>query len=273
MLNFFGKKQGGSGNAIPQERVDQTTQMKERWFSFLQKLEDRMDELGSASVTELKAMRDQSGDLFDRDLYQVQSGIIGQLSQMESKLRDVYEKQVYPFYNQLLNQLENEGLPGSMAYEFREACRDRQNLFEAARDKWRQQLDQAVKPDNEAAYQRILEEYEQVKNKFKCQQCGAGINISKIYFTPTYLQCPACSTQNTFHPSSLTQSLPHLARSLAEERTAHLLEAYNVNPHPELYRNYLRAMFDEWNSIVPDMAHSNEKFYQRLLSDFNNTVV
>lgn len=273
MLNFFGKKQGGSGNAIPQEWVDQTTQMKERWFSFLQKLEDRMDELGSASVTELKAMRDQSGDLFDRDLYQVQSGIIGQLSQMESKLRDVYEKQVYPFYNQLLNQLENEGLPGSMAYEFREACRDRQNLFEAARDKWRQQLDQAVKPDNEAAYQRILEEYEQVKNKFKCQQCGAGINISKIYFTPTYLQCPACSTQNTFHPSSLTQSLPHLARSLAEERTAHLLEAYNVNPHPELYRNYLRAMFDEWNSIVPDMAHSNEKFYQRLLSDFNNTVV
>ncbi|MGE9311301.1 hypothetical protein ACLOAU_06635 [Niabella sp. CJ426] len=272
MLNFFGKKNEERENIIPGEWAEQTTQMKERWFSFLQKLEDRMEELCSASVTELKAMREQSGDLFDRDLHQVQTGIVGQLSQMEGKIRDVYEQQVYPFYKQLLTQLYDAKLPGAMAYDFREACNERQNQFEAMRDKWRKQLDEAVKPDNEAAYRRILEEHEQVKGKFKCQQCGAGIKIEKIYFTPTYLQCSACSTQNTFQPSSLTQSLPHLARSLAEERTAYLLDEYNINPRPELYRHYLRTMFDEWNSIVPDMAHSNEKFYQRLLADFNNTI-
>lgn len=36
----------------------------------------------------------------------------------------------------------------------------------------------------------------------------------------------------------------------------------------ELYETYLRAMFDEWNKIVPDLAEHNEKFYQRMLSDF-----
>ncbi len=270
MLHLFGKKNTGDG--IPEEWIQQTAQMKERWFSFLQKLEDRMEELCAAAVTELKAMRDQSGDLFDRDLYQVQSGIAGQLSQMDSKVRDVYEQQVYPFYKQLLDQLDGARLPGALAYDFREACGERQDQFEVARDNWRKQLDESVKPDNEAAYRRILEEHEQVKDKFRCQQCGAAISVDKIYFTPAYLQCPACSTQNTFQPSSLTQTLPHLARSLAEERTAHLLEQYNINPRPEIYRHYLRAMFDEWNRIVPDMTSSNEKFYQRLLCDFNNTI-
>ncbi len=270
MLNLFGKK--NSDNTIPAEWVQQTTQMQERWFFFLQKLEDRMEELCSVAVTELKAMRDRSGDLFDRDICQVQSGIAGQLSQMDNKVRDVYEQQLYPFYKHLLDQLDDAGLPSALAYDFRDACGGRQDQFEATRDKWRKQLDESVKPDNEAAYRRILEEHEQVKNKFRCQQCGAAISVDKIYFTPAYLQCPACSTQNTFQPSSLAQTLPHLARSLAEERTMHLLEEYNINPRPEIYRQYLRAMFDEWNRIVPDMTSSNEKFYQRLLGDFNNTI-
>lgn len=34
------------------------------------------------------------------------------------------------------------------------------------------------------------------------------------------------------------------------------------------YETYLRAMFDEWNSIVPDLAEHNERFYQRLLEDY-----
>lgn len=36
---------------------------------------------------------------------------------------------------------------------------------------------------------------------------------------------------------------------------------------PVLYEQYLRAMFDEWNKIVPDLTEQNEKFYQRLLAD------
>ena len=37
-----------------------------------------------------------------------------------------------------------------------------------------------------------------------------------------------------------------------------------------LYEIYLRAMFNQWNKIVPDLATQNEKFYLRQLEDFRN---
>jgi RNA polymerase-binding transcription factor DksA len=40
----------------------------------------------------------------------------------------------------------------------------------------------------------------------------------------------------------------------------------------EMYEIYLRAMFDEWNKVVPDLAEYNEKFYQRMLSDFRRSA-
>ena len=42
-----------------------------------------------------------------------------------------------------------------------------------------------------------------------------------------------------------------------------------INDAPDKYRTYLRAMFDEWNKIVPDLKEHNEKFYLRMLQDFN----
>ena len=50
-----------------------------------------------------------------------------------------------------------------------------------------------------------------------------------------------------------------------KEREAALLKAHAA------YEAYLRAMFDEWNSIVPDLAEHNERFYQRMLEDYRRT--
>lgn len=85
------------------------------------------------------------------------------------------------------------------------------------------------------------------------------------------MTCAYCGTQNTFLPSTGAQLVLHRARSLAEQRTAHLLKIYESSDpkQPALYRQYLRAMFDEWNKIVPDMAAENEKFYHRLLKDYS----
>jgi len=270
MFGLFGKEKE---NSIPGEWTAQTRQMQERWSTFLQKLEERMEELCTAAIGELRTMREQAGGRFDMNLHQVHSGIIGQLTNMEKKLREVYEQQVNPYYNQLDKQLEEAGFRSDMAYEFREACSLRQEQFEKQRDQWKEQLERAMKPDNEAEYQAILQEYEEIKHKFDCSQCGAGIMLDKIYFTTTYLKCEACGTQNTFQPSTRAAGLPHLARTLAEERTAHLLKRYQETSLPEDYYIYLRKMFDEWNCIVPDMEESNEKFYQRLLNDFKRTIV
>jgi hypothetical protein len=109
--------------------------------------------------------------------------------------------------------------------------------------------------------------------------------------------------------------LEHLGRSLAEQRTKHLLEEHNKSAEipqqlylqahqiklslihekdkqiiaqkeqeiqelenqkakieqkiPILYATYLRAMFDEWNKINPDLQEEHEKFYNRILTEYN----
>ncbi|HEX7753985.1 MAG TPA: hypothetical protein VF421_01465 [Niabella sp.] len=272
MLNLFKTREE---QPVPPDWIRQANATKERWFVFLDKLEERMKALCADAIPELKAMRQNAVHLFDGNIYQVHSGIAGQLMQMQQKARDTYEEKIMSFYYQLEQQLNSAGNYSGFAFDFREACQQRSNQFDALLDEYRQQLARAMKNDNEALYQKILEEHEQIKDQFRCRQCGAPIALDKIYFTTSYLKCPACSTQNTYEPSTLARSLNHIARELAEERTAHLLAEYNeaANPDPDQYRKYLRALFDEWNKLVPDLAESNEKFFQARLKEFNKTVI
>ncbi|GAA6768084.1 hypothetical protein AAFH68_40360 [Flavobacterium sp. CGRL1] len=46
---------------------------------------------------------------------------------------------------------------------------------------------------------------------------------------------------------------------LEEQRQAAIKNA------PKLYQVYLRAMYDEWNKITPDLKEHNEKMYQNQL--------
>ena len=110
--------------------------------------------------------------------------------------------------------------------------------------------------------------------------------------------------------------MEHIGRSLAEQRTKHLLKEFEAMPEkahelylqihdleldlmneknktviektknkikeleqekqfleeqqPIKYQHYLRAMFDEWNKINPALTEEHERFYNRLLTDYNN---
>jgi len=269
MFNVFGNK-NAAGDPVPAPWTQQIRETQERWFTFLQKLEERVEALCQAAIPELKAMRNSTDTVYEANIYQVWSGVRGQINQVRDKARQTEEEKIRPFYR----QLDHAGIVYTVALQFSETCSERYRRFEDFCHTWEGQLEAATKQDHETLYQKILDEHEQIKDQFKCQQCGAPVPLEKIYFTTSYLQCPACGTQSTYEPSTLAKSLSWIARSLAEERTAHLLDAYNKDPrqHPDLYRNYLRAMFDEWNRILPDMAASNEKFYQRQLDDFNNSV-
>lgn len=269
MFNVFGNK-NTAGDPAPAAWAQQIRETQERWFTFLQKLEERVEELCQAAIPELKAMRSSTDAVYEANTGQVWSGIRGQINQVREKARQTDEQKIRPFYR----QLDHAGLSYQVALSFGEACAERYRRFEDFCHNWEEQLEAATKQDHEALYQKILDEHEQIKDQFKCLQCGSPIALEKIYFTTSYLQCPACRTQNTYEPSTLAKSLSWIARSLAEERTAHLLEAYHQDPlqQPDRYRSYLRALFDEWNRIIPDMAASNEKFYQRQLDDFNRSV-
>lgn len=234
--------------------IEETRQIQERWFAFLEKLEQRMQEVCEAAVPELKDVYASDTDPYKRAHGRMLSGLLGQISQMRQKANEVREEKVI----------------GLKLHEFQMACYERHRIFEDNVTKYEELLQSAVgEPDLETPYRNLLEDFEKTKDRFKCTQCGGNITIPRLFAIATYVSCPHCQTQNTFYPSTEAQMVLHNARALAEQRTKHLLKAYESSEtkDPALYRQYLRAMFDEWNSITPDMAAENEKFHERLLKD------
>ncbi|NQX43194.1 hypothetical protein SAMN05421820_115110 [Pedobacter steynii] len=269
MFGFFKNKYD---NPALLEEIRQT---EEKWFVFLDKLETRLEELCAAAIPELIAVFNQDTDPYKRAHSRMLTGLIGQISQMQQKGIEAKETHIIPFM-----QPSGSLLPDLMSsagrkyhdrlYRFQMACFDRHHQFEDKVNEGIAALRAAKgNTDLEGAYQRQLTEFERIKDNFNCKQCGGKMSLPKMFFIATYIQCPFCQSQNTYTPSTEMQMLFHQARSLAEQRTAHLLQDYeNSKPkNPALYQQYLRAMFDEWNKITPDMLTENERFYQRLLKD------
>ncbi|CAC9975053.1 hypothetical protein [Flavobacterium panici] len=281
---------------------------QQRWFAFLEKLEAKMEELATASIPELKQLLQEDEDLYKRTFHRVFSGINGQLNNIRDKARDTYEEKISRIYYDLDSQISVLDKNHDLLSDFRSACSDRYNDFDDKFDYWRKQIEKTQERDLEIEYKKILDEYEAIKNKFSCTQCGGNIEIEKIFLIETYISCPYCQTQNTFAPSTQGRNLQNIARGLAEQRTAHLYEAFEtedkkerelyhqrhelslskihesdkkvlseiqakmddleeqrqfvIKNAPKLYQVYLRAMYDEWNKITPDLKEHNEKMYQ-----------
>lgn len=203
-------------------------------------------------------------------------GLTGQVNQMRNKANEVKDDNIISFVYEAESIIPSITSAAGHQYHgrlhtFRMACLNRHFIFEEKINEAITLLKNAAgEQDLEGAYQEELAAFERIRHRFCCKQCGGNITIPKMFFIDTYITCPFCQSQNTFSPSTGARMVLHQARSLAEQRTAHLLKNYEETrpKDPALYRQYLRAMFDEWNKIVPDMAGENEKFYERLLSDY-----
>lgn len=267
MLGFFTR----SDNSKPDDHPEWLAEMRDnqsRWFSFLSKLEEKMDELGASAIPELSNAMISDADPYHRMHYNMILGVKGQYHHIRDKAQQVMEEKVRGFFNRHIHQLAFNSSNYQLLYQFHEDCVSRHDTFEKKYLSWLDRLDETGVDDLEGQYQEILQEYENIKDKFSCKQCGAKLSLPKLFFINTYISCPFCQTQNVFQPSTKAKQLEHLGRSLAEQRTKHLLEAYEESKDGVLYEQYLRAMFDEWNKIVPDLSEQNEKFYQRMLDDF-----
>ena len=308
MFGLFNKQK--NDEAIP-EWYSELQESQERWFTFLEKLETKMEEFATAAIPELKEILQTDDDLYKRTFHKVYSGVNGQLSNIREKARDTYEEKILGVYYNYNSQISVLSKHHNLVSDFRNTCSDRHNNFEDKYDYWRNQIEKTQERDLEIEYQKILDEYETIKNKFSCKQCGGTIEIEKIFLIETYISCPYCQTQNTFAPSTQGRNLQNIARGLAEQRTAHLYEAFETENNkerelyhqrhelslstihesdkkvlsetkakmdeleeqrqfviqnaPKLYQVYLRAMYDEWNKITPDLKEHNEKMYQNQL--------
>ncbi|MGN7810305.1 hypothetical protein [Flavobacterium sp. 22076] len=320
MFGLFNKSKNKENQANQTNQVSRESypewyaelqESQQRWFAFLEKLEAKMEELAVAAIPELKQLLQDDEDMYKRTFQRVYSGINGQLNNIREKARDTHEEKIDSIYYDLDSRVSVLDKNHDLLSDFRSACSDRYNDFDDKYDYWRKQIEKTQERDLEIEYKKILDEYETIKSKFNCTQCGGNIEIEKIFLIETYITCPYCQTQNTFAPSTLGRNLQNIAKELAEQRTAHLYDAYEsekdkerdlyhkrhelslstihesdkkvlaeiqakmddleeqrqvaIKNAPKLYQVYLRAMYDEWNKITPDLKEHNEKMYQNQL--------
>lgn len=310
MFGLFNKNSGSE--SLP-EWFASLEESKERLFLFLDKLESKMEELCTAAIPELKELLANDEDMYKRTFHRVYAGVNGQLSNIRQKASDVYDEKIIDLYETINAEVSVLNPHHNILSDFRTDCSERYHRkFEEKYQYWLNQLEKTQERDLEIEYQKILTEYNTIKNGFNCKQCGGSITIEKIFFIETYIPCSHCQTQNTFEPSTQARNLQNFARNLAEQRTAHLYEAYqtennkerefyhqkhelnlstihekdkktlsgiqekmndlenqrqeSIKNAPKLYHIYLRAMYDEWNKITPDLKEHHEKLYENQLN-------
>ncbi len=311
MFGLFNKKE--SGEPLP-EWFATLEESKERWFLFLEKLEIKIEELCTAAIPELKELLATDEDIYKRTFHHVYAGVNGQLQNIREKARDTYEDKIIDMYENIKPEISVLNPYYNLLSDFRTVCSERYHKdFEQKYEYWQNQLEKTRERDLEIEYNKIVTEFDAIKNKFNCKQCGGNITIEKIFFMTTYITCSHCQTQNTFDPSTQARTLQNFAKELAEQRTSHLYEIYLTENNkerelyherhelslttiheknkkvleqksiqmdtlekqrkeviknaPKLYQTYLRAMYDEWNKITPDLKEHNEKMYENQINN------
>jgi hypothetical protein len=245
--------QSGPGRAARLEWQEKLRELETRWFSFLEKLEERMEELCSAALPELRALRRAADDAGKQVYRKVLSGVAGQLQNIHDRAYDTHDEKVIDVWYRFKEDFKAPDSFISTGYAFRQKCTKRYEEFEETLRGWDALLHETGREDPEEEYQHILETFEANKAAFTCKQCGAPIPITQAFFISVNLACPACATQNTFDPGSEARELPFVARDLAEKRAVPFYDAYqNGGRTPELYRQYLRARYDELNRMLSD---------------------
>ena len=152
--------------------------------------------------------------------------------------------------------------------------------FEKWKDKMRDLADsienQVKKPSAEEKLREIVEEYNAVKDKFHCSQCGANLEIKELYFISTYITCPYCQTQNTFVPSDKMREFEFVTKDFAEEKTREEEKLYekisssDAASAEEEFLAYFLLRVAVWKIVadtVPTFAEANKKVFYREMDD------
>ena len=223
MFNIFkSKEENNQPDWLPEMQVTE-----QRWFVFLEKLEAKLEELCTAAIPELEALFENDDDAHKMNYHRVYSGIMGQIENIRKKAYDAYDDKILYLHDSIQSEVDVMSPHRSTILHFRNRCSDRYHkAFDQKLNYWSEQIEATKVEDLEIKYQKILAEYDAIKNQFTCKQCGGGLTIDKIFFISTFITCPNCQTQNTFEPSTQARGLQFLSYGLAEQRVAHLSEAY-----------------------------------------------
>lgn len=235
MFGLFNKKDQEKNDSVSAEWLPHVQENQQRFFDFLDKIETRMQELTDAAIPELTEMRNSHEESFKMDFHRMKSGIDGQLESIRKKVYDVHDDKILDLYNTIKHNQSPKDNERNILDEFRTTCRNRYNQFEEKFRTCSNAVDATDYEDYEIAYQKVIDEFTAIKDKFDCKQCGNPISIDQIFFIHVHLTCSACQTQNTFEPSTQAQMVQHFAQNLAHQRATDLYEKYKTESEKERF--------------------------------------
>lgn len=259
MFGLFNNKNKENSASLAAEWMPQVQENQHRFFDFLDKIEAKMQELNDAAVPELTEMRNSAEESFKMDYQRMKSGIDGQLENIRKKVYDVHDDKILDLYNEIKEGYSPKDSDRDALDAFRSDCRNRYNIFEEKYHACSNAIDATDFEDYEIAYQKVMNEFDAIKDKFHCKQCGSPIPIEKIFFINVHLNCTSCQTQNTFEPSTQAKMLQHFAQDLARQRAADLYEKYKKEDEKERFYYYemhplkLSLNFEKDPKIIDDV--------------------
>ena len=248
--------------------------LEQRFRVFIEKLTERAESLAKETRDAMQEIYDEDTDPYKRSFGNFLMGVKGQFNGIIDKAEDVFKQQIKPYEPSFYETQTPEG--ELQEKWFRKIHED----FEKWKDKMRDLADSieshVKEPSAEEKLREIVEEYNAVKDKFHCSQCGANLEIKELYFISTYITCPYCQTQNTFVPSDKMREFEFVAKDFAEEKTREeekLYEKISSSDAASAEKEFLAyflwraAVWKIVADTVPTFAEANKKVFYREMDD------
>ncbi|MDR1911188.1 MAG: hypothetical protein LBQ52_02430 [Helicobacteraceae bacterium] len=226
---------------------------QKRWFAFINKLEERAKELFDEAIPQLRALRKSDEDIYKSNYNKTLSGVCGQLSAIRSKAFNAKDKEIIDFHYYAEDKIPSSH---SLAKKLDKFWYDANAEFERF-DKEIYKLDRRLledaENDLESEYQEIIDSFNAQKDQFKCSQCGANLQIERIFFIDAHIACNVCAAQNSFEPSSQARKLQFIANDLAKKRCKPLLKAYEDEDQKE------RDLYQQARELKLSAIHESQR--------------
>ena len=248
--------------------------LEQRFRVFIEKLTERAESLAKETSNSIQEIYDEDADPYKRSFGNFLMGVKGQFKGIIDKAEEVFKQQIRPHAPSFLKTQTPEG--ELQEQWFRKIHDDFEKWKDKMRDLAESIENQVKKPSAEEKLREIVEEYNAVKDKFHCSQCGANLEIKELYFISTYITCPYCQTQNTFVPSDKMGEFEFVPKDFAEEKTRQKEKIYEkissseVASAEEEFLAYFLWRAAVWKIVadsVPTFAEANKKVFYREMDD------
>lgn len=237
-------------------------ELETRLATFLQKLDERADQLLEGFTAEAPAML-AADDLYGQTYSRFLAATRGQLATLRKKVQEVRESQVEATLAQYQSAFAFGSPAYQVLYEWRERCLRKiygweENLYQ----KETAAIEKAEAKDYEPIFRQLLSNYYREAANVHCKQCGGKLTIGRVYYYSTYVACDFCHTQNIFDPGTNARQLEETARKLGEQRSKPLLDAHHAAQARErtLYHQahelHLGMIHEKSASVIRNTQHT-----------------